>query len=295
MDLDQLRAFVYVARFSSFSLAAQQLGLAQPTMSRQVQQLEREVGVRMIDRERRPIALTPAGQQFLSFAEATVNGLDSAIRQIRFGQIEIEGPIMVVASTTPGEFLVPALLASFTARHPKVRPSLVVTDSAGAARELLARRADAAFLGAPLIHPQVRLVPFREDEIVLAVPIGHRFSQRGAIALADLSGEPLVEREGGSGTLDSLRRLLEQQGLRMPEHQVTMVAGSTQAQLAAIEAGVGLGFVSSLALANQAHRGVFGVRIEEVSLKRALYLAYVPSSLSPVAESFVQSVTEAQE
>ncbi len=246
----------------------------------------------LIDRERRPLALTNAGQQFLAFAEATVSGLESIVRRVRDNQNELEGPIVVAASTTPGEFIVPELLARFTAGHPKVRPSLVVSDSTGAAKEVLAHRADVGFLGAPLSHPHLRLVPFGEDEIVLAVPIGHQLAQKGTVALADLTGQAMVEREGGSGTLESLRRLLEQQGLRVPDHQVAMVAGTIQAQAAAIEAGVGVGFVSSLALANRASGKLTCVGLERLHLKRALYLAYAPGSLSPVAEGFVQFVLE---
>lgn len=288
MDTDQLRAFVQTARQGSFSAAAEILGLTQPSVSRQLQQLEREVGFALIDREQRPVALTPAGREFLSWAEGVLNELETTIHRLRAGNGELAGPLLVAASTTPGEFLLPGLLARFTARHPGVRPSLVITDSAGVAGELLARRAEVGFLGAPMGERRLRLAPFAEDEIVLAVPVGHPLAERGSIALADLAGQPLVEREGGSGTLDSLKRLLAERGQRLPEHRVAMVLGTAQAQLAAVESGVGLGFVSHLALANRPFGKVVGVKIDGVTLARTLYLAHELAPLSAVAQAFVR-------
>lgn len=294
MDLEQLRAFLETARHGSFSVAAQSLGLTQPTVSRQLQHLERELGFALIDREQRPVALTPAGREFLSCAEAAVNELESTIRRLRAGKNDLVGPLLVAASTTPGEFLVPGLMASFTARHPGVRPSLLIADSAGVVSELLARRAELGFLGAPMGSHRLRLIPFAEDEIVLAVPAGHPFAQREYMALSDLEGKPLVEREGGSGTLKSLRRLLAEQGLRMPEHRVAMVVGTSQAQLTAIEAGIGIGFLSSFALASRSPGKVVGVRIEGVSLRRTLYLAHEHAPLSALAQAFVRFVAVGQ-
>lgn len=186
----------------------------------------------------------------------------------------------------------PGLLARFTARHPQVCPSLVITDSAGVVNELLARKAEIGFLGAPMAHGRLRLIPFAEDEIALMAPADHPFSEKQAIALADLSGQPLIEREGGSGTLESLRRLLAQRGLRLPDHRVAMVVGTSQAQLAAIEAGLGLGFVSRLALANRPNLRVAVVQIEGLSLRRTLYVAHEEAPISPIAQAIIRFVTE---
>ncbi len=289
MDLEQLRAFVETARSGSFSTAARLLGRAQPNVSRQLQQLERELGFDLLDREQRPVTLTPGGREFLACAETVVRELDATVGWLRGG--ELSGTLGVAASTIPGEFLVPQLLAGFAGRHSRVRPSLLITDSAGVAEELLARRVEVGFLGAKLAHRDLRLTPFSEDEIVLAVPAGHPFAEKGSIALAELAGQPLVEREGGSGTLGSLKRLLADQGLRMPEHRVAMLAGSSQTQLAAIEAGVGVGFVSSLAVESRPRDRVCTMRIEGATLNRPLYVAHERAPLSPIAQAFVRFVT----
>jgi DNA-binding transcriptional LysR family regulator len=154
--------------------------------------------------------------------------------------------------------------------------------------EILGRKAEVGFLGAHLAHPRLRLVPYAEDEIILVAPNGHALADSGVVELSDLQGQAFVEREGGSGTLGSLRQLLVQQGLEMPEHRVAMVAGTSQAQLTAIEAGLGLGFVSSLALSSRSYLKVTSIEIKGVTLRRTLYLAHEQGTLSPVAQAFVK-------
>lgn len=295
MDIDQIRAFVQTAQCGSFSTAARVLGLTQPGVSRQVQQLEGELGFPLFDREQRPIALTPVGREFLPCAELVLNELDTTIQRLAAGGSELSGPLPVAASTIPGEFLVPGLLAAFTARYPNVRPSLLVTDSAGVVQEVLARKVEVGFLGAPMVRRRLRLIPFAKDEIILVAPEAHPFAEKKEVTLAELAGQPFVEREGGSGTLESLRRLLAQQDLALPAHRVAMVVGTSQAMLGAVEAGLGIGFVSSLALASRPNMKVVGVAIKGVTLKRTLYLAHEHAPLSPTAQAFVRFVMDRRE
>lgn len=291
MDISQLRAFLKVARHGSFSLAARELGLTQSGISRQVQQIEHELGLALVDREQRPVRLTRAGKELLPCAERIVNDLDATIQTMRAGRGQLTGYISVAASTIPGEFYVPDLLARFAARYPGVQPSLVITDSAGVADELLARRAEVGFLGANLAHNRLELTPFADDEIVLIAPASHALAKRLRVSLDELAGQPFVEREGGSGTLESLKRLLAGQGLTLPEHHVAMIAGTSQAQLAAIEAGVGLGFVSSMVLTSRPNLKVVRIELDGLSFRRTLYLAHERAPLSPIAQAFVRFVT----
>lgn len=292
VEIDQLRAFVQTARDGSFSAAAQALGLTQPGVSRRIQQLEQELGFLLFDREQRPVALTPAGREFLACAEAILNDLDITVQRLASGRSCLSGQIVVAASTIPGEFLVPGLLARFKMQHPQVRPILVVADSAGVVHELLARHAEVGFLGAPMVRRRLRLIPFAEDEIVLIAPPSHPLAAKREIELADLAGQPLVEREDGSGTIDSLRRLLARQGRSLPEHHVAMVVSSSQALLSAVEAEIGLGFVSSLALSSRPNAAVSAISIRGVRLRRTLYMAHEHAPLSAIAQAFVKFALE---
>lgn len=295
MDVIQLRAFVEIARLGSFSRAALALGLTQPAVSRQLKQLEEELGLTLVDREQRPVAVTPTGKDFLSCAETVVKQLEAAIQRLSTTHATLAGSVAIAASTIPGEFLVPGILARFSARFPRVSHSLLIADSARVAEELLGQRAEVGFLGAAISQPRLHLIPLVEDEIVLVVPADHPFARKRVIVLSDLEGQPFVERGEGSGTLGSLRRILAQHGLSLPQHTVAWLAGTSQIQLAAIEAGAGLGFLSSLALANRLDTRVIGVEIEGIKLKRTLYLAYLNQPLTPAAQALVDFVKESQE
>jgi DNA-binding transcriptional LysR family regulator len=295
MDTDHVKAFIRTAQFGSFSEAAKSLNLAQPALSRQIQNLERELGITLIDREKRPIGLTKAGKEFLVSAQSFFNEIETTILRHKIGEQELAGSLGVVSSSIPGEFLAPPLLAQFATNHPRVRPSLRLMDSTSAADDLLAHRAEVAFLGMKIDHKALHLIPITTDEIILVVPATHPFSSRSSIKLAELVGQPMIEREEGSGSRQSLIRRLGEQGEQLPEYEAVMVMGTSQAQLAAIEAGVGIGFLSSLALRDRKNRSVVALKIEGLELSRTLYLAHKQTTLSTVAEAFVSFVTEACE
>jgi DNA-binding transcriptional LysR family regulator len=292
MDITQLKSFIRIALYGSFSEAASSLGLTQPAISRQIKQLEQELGFALIDREKRPIVLTTAGKEFLVSAQNIVDEIEATIIRHKVGTQGIAGRLLVVSRKIPGDFLAPTILAQFTTRHSMVRPALKITDSPTVVDDLLAHRAEVGFLGTTPESRALRLIPIAHDEIVLAVPTTHTFSTRKAIKLSELVGQPMVEREEGSNTRKRLLRATAEKGLSIPDYQVVMVMGSSQSQLAAIAAGVGVGFVSSLVLNDRVHRNVVGLHIEDINLHRIFYLAHERSPLSPVAKAFVNYVAE---
>lgn len=285
MDLGLLRSFIAVAEHGSFSVAAGELGLTQPGVSRQVQRLERELGATLLRREHGVVRLTPAGECVLAFARTVIAGEQELRQALRAHAGAIAGPLRIAASTTPGEFLVPGLVARFVARYPEVQPSIAIVDSAAVVEDLLARRADVGFVGARLPRPGLRYAAIAEDEVVLAVPTSHPFAAHQTVELAALEGQPFVEREGGSGTSLSVRRLLAERGLSLPPHRVVMVVNTTQAMVSAIQRGYGIGFVSSLALADRAPQRITPVRLTDVPLRRPLYLTYEARRTLPLAAS----------
>lgn len=290
MEISQLRSFVEIVRHRSFSSAALALGLTQPAVSRHLKQLEQELGVTLIDRELRPVALTPAGKIFLPCAEAALDGLDSAVQRLAVAEPGPAGPVVVAASTIPAEFLLPGILARFNARFPQVCPRLLVMGSSAVVDALLAQRVEVGFFRA-LTRPQhLHLVSLAEDEIVLVVPLDHPFAEKRTITLAELAGQSLIERADGSGKFGSLKRNLARRGIHIPEHRVVMAVGSSQAHLAAIEAGVGIGFVSRLAIANRPQVKVAEVEIDGIKIKRTLYLGYGNETLSPAARALVNFI-----
>lgn len=288
VDSASFRTFLAIARTGSFTAAAAELGLTQPGVSRQLQRLERAVGVPLVDRGGRSIRMTVAGERFRAYAEAAVEREQAILDELRGAGAVLVGALQIAASSTPGEFVVPSLVAAFVERHPRVRPEVLVADSAVVEDEVRAHRWDVGFVGARLNRRGLHYHDVVADEVVLAVPIAHPFAARGEIALAELAGQPFLAREGGSGTGASVERVLTERGLRLPAHRTVMVLGSTQAIVSAVERGLGLGWVSSLALADRRPDRVAAVRLAGMPVRRVLSLVRDPlRALPPTAAAFV--------
>ena len=291
MDLAELESFVAVARFSSFTRAAEERHLTQPGVSRQVQKLERELGVVLVERRRGAVELTEEGRHFRAYAEEALERHRRVLWELRQKAGALAGELHIAASSTPGEFLVPDLVARFTTEHPEVHTQVFTANSAEVVAELRERRWDLGFVGARLSGGDLQYDVIAEDEVVLAVPAGHPLAERNEVKLAELRGQPFLEREGGSGTLLSVRAALAERGQRLPQYRVVMVLNSTQAVLSAVQSGYGMGFVSSLALKGRWNYKLSRVRLAGLPLRRSLYLVRERRRLlSPVATAFANWV-----
>lgn len=289
MDLSLLEHFLEILRLGSLTEAARVFGVSQSGLTRQIQRLEQETGVPLFTRTRAGLRPTPAGERYAEFARAVLALHHRLLADVRGKVALLAGELRLVASTTPSEFLVPALVADFTARHPDVHPVVYTSDSEGVIDDLLAGRGDLGFVGAHLSKPGLRFEPVAADEVVLAVPAGHPLARQPIVPLAALAGQCLIEREGGSGTSFSVRRALLENGLELPPHRVGMTLSTTQAIIAAVRDGYGIGFVSSLALAEGAGGRAVAVRLAEIAIRRSLYLVWNERrAQSGVAAAFVE-------
>ncbi len=290
MDFDTLRTFVTVVRCGSFSEAARELQLSQPGVSRQVQRLERELGALLVDRGGARCRPTAAGELALRWAEETL-GRERELHGILNGGPLLQGELRIASSSTPAEFFVPDVVASFVQAHPDVHPTVAIMSSSAVEEAVREHRYDLGFFGAPLAERGLRYRPVVEDEVVLAVPASHPFARKGTIELEDLRDQPLIEREGGSGTAACVVRALAERGLESPPVRTVMSLGSSAAIVSAAERGLGMGWVSSLALSCRSKRRVAAVRLRGLPIRRVLSLVDDPRrSPSLVAEAFSEWV-----
>jgi DNA-binding transcriptional LysR family regulator len=283
MNLEILRTFVEVVDRGSQSAAARYLGISQPAVSKQLQRLEAELDACLLARGRRGAqALTPAGQEVLAFARETLARADRLAHDLACLQAEVQGVVRVAASTIPGEYLLPALLARFRTAYPHVEARLTIADTSDVVAKLVSGETDVGFVGAAVDHPRLSLEPFDVDEVVVAVPADHPFAGRTTVSVAELAEQPLILRESGSGTRLSVEAALARQGLSLPAKATALVLGSTAAVIQAVEQGLGIGFVSSRSVVQRVAAGRLArLGVEGVNLRRPLYLA----CLDPVAGS----------
>ncbi|HEY4938802.1 MAG TPA: LysR family transcriptional regulator, partial [Actinomycetota bacterium] len=272
MNLDQLQTLLLLARCGSFTRAAAELHLSQPAVSRHIQKLERELGVTLLTRRRGRVELSPAGERVRSYAEEVVGGHVRLLADLGEQPSRLAGELRIVASTTPGEFLVPGLVSAFTTSHPRVSPRIQIADSTEVVAQLRSRNADVGFSGVKLPGRDLVHRPIATDEIVLAVPPLHPFASRTSVELSELAGQPFLTRESGSGTQLSFLALLAEHGLEVPPYRSVMVLSNTAAIVSAVGNGYGIGFVSCLALRGRGPEGPVAVRIAGLTLTRSLYL-----------------------
>ena len=274
MNIEQLYTFQEVARLGSFSEVAKKLGISQPAVSFQVQKLEQELGVRLIDRSQRAVALTAAGKRLLAFAEAVDMEREHLKYDLEQLRDEVAGDLFISASTIPGEYLLPPLLVKFKQQHPAVKIQVDVSDSLTVIGNVSNNTAEIGFCG---VVPEGRDLEFFRiagDEIVLIVPPAHPFAKKGEVDAAELAGEPFIFREATSGTRHSLQGLLAKAGVDMKKWTPQLVLGSSQAVVLAVAAGAGVAFVSDLAVKSLAPGRVATVGVRGLKLDRDFFCVY---------------------
>jgi len=287
MEIGQLRTFLAVLEHGGFSRAAAALKLTQPTVSFHIKALETSVGTRLLDRAGGRIRATPAGISLARYAKQIDGLCDEALVKIRLSEDLEAGHLHIAASTIPGEYLLPPLLATYRARHPLVRIKIRVSDSEEALAALVSQEYELAVVGSKSSDRRVIFSSFAEDEIVVIGPNPNPFAPRGSLTIAELTKAPLVFRERGSGTRRSLGAFAEKHALTG-----TLEMGSTEAVKQAVRHGMGLGFVGLSAVDDDLRAGALNlVKVPGTPIRRSFYSARLKgSTLSAAASAFLSLI-----
>jgi DNA-binding transcriptional LysR family regulator len=289
MNLDHLRTFLEVIRLQSFSEVAKKLSISQPAVSFQIQKLERDLGVRLIDRSQKSITVTEAGKRLLRFANAVEEERSQLLHDIDQLRQEVTGDLIIAASTIPGEFLLPPILSEFKARHPTIGIQVAISDSLAVINHVQSGTYEVGFCGIAPQDEELEVFRIAEDEIVLIVFPEHPFAQRQDVSLMEIAGEPLIFREETSGTQRNLESLLLKAGVDLGQYKPKLILGTTQAVVSAVEARVGIAFVSSLAIKKSvALNLVKVVKVGGLKLRRDFFCIYRKERMvSRLLEEFI--------
>lgn len=275
MNLDYLRTYLEVIKTGSFSEVARKLSISQPTVSFQIQKLERDLSVRLIDRSRKTIIMTEAGKRLLRFAEFVEEERARLLDDVEQLREEVVGDLVITASTVPGEFLIPAILSEFKVQHPAVGIRVAVSDSLTVINDVQNGAYEVGFCGAMPEGRDLESFKIAEDEIVLIVFPEHPFANRPEVSPMELVGEPLIFREETSGTQRSVESQLLEAGFNLGQGAPKLILGTTQAVVSAVEAKAGIAFVSSLAIKKSCALGLVKVvELEGLRLRRDFFCIY---------------------
>jgi DNA-binding transcriptional LysR family regulator len=250
-SLENFRVVVFrtVADQLSFRKAAEELYLTQPAVSLQIKALEEDLGVQLFDRGGAHIALTDAGRVLLHHAKQVHSLVVEAEQEIAFLSGEHAGQLALGASTTIAQYVLPHLLGEFCRRHPRVRPTLISGNTEHIVEAVEKQKIALGFIEGPARSRDVKTAPFLQDELVLIVSTAHEWAERASASCSDLCAASLLMRERGSGTRHVIELALARQGVKHSSLHIVMELDSTEAIKSAVEAGLGVGFVSRWAIA----------------------------------------------
>lgn len=267
-DLDDLALLVLVGETGSFGRAALASGQTQPSVSRRIAALERSLKISLLRRSPRGSVLTPAGRVVLDWAASLLEAADEFGRSVEALRSRRRVAVRAAVSMTIAEYLAPGWLQQLQLRSPGTAVSLQVANSTEVADLVRSGRADIGFLESPSIRAGLRTRRIGFDDLVVAVAPGHAWALGGPVPVAEFSQTPLLVREQGSGTRETIEHALARVDLELFP---AMELASNTALKSAAASGVGPVVVSRLALTHELETGALvEVHVDGVDLRRPL-------------------------
>jgi DNA-binding transcriptional LysR family regulator len=275
MEMHQLAYFESVSRHLHFTRAAQELNVAQPSVSQQIRKLEHELGAPLFNRMKRHVTLTEAGKTFLPHARAVLQRLEEARLEVQELSGMRKGTLAVGAPPSVGTHLLPRALARFSHRHPGITLTFREAGSRTLVGLLEDGELDLAVVIQPVRHPALETQPLIEEELLLAVPRQHHLATGDThrVRLAQLRQEPFVLlREGAYDLRDQTLTACRRAGF---EPQVALDGGEMDSMLRFVAAGIGLAILPAMVLSDvDANDGPVVLRRLQPRLTRSLVIAH---------------------
>jgi DNA-binding transcriptional LysR family regulator len=289
MEFRQLRSFVTLAETLHFRRAAERLSIAQPALSQQIQQLERELGVRLLERTQRRVALTDAGSVFLERSRSILSETSEAVRLARLAAKGEVGHLGVGAVTSALYGVFPEVVRVFRERHRNVHLTLHELPGNEQTRALRAGRIQVSFLRPPVDETDIQVRTIGREPWVVAMPTSHPLSQRERVSLRSLAAESFVSfpRELAPVLYDQLITMCQSAGFSPRIVQEAQM----QTIISLVAAGIGVALVPAT-LQNLSRAGLVYKRLAGAGLKLDLAVAWRRDDNSALLKSFLDVVRE---
>ena len=287
MNLHHLAIFATVAATGSLTASARKLHVSQPALSRELKAFEGRLGVTLFERHAKGMRLTQAGEELNRYAvrlfelERTA---ESAMREIAGA---LRGRLTLGASNTIGTYVLPAVLAAYRRQRPRVQISLFVGNTEQVSQGVDDMRFMVGFIEGPLHLQGLRSTVFQQDEIVPVAAPDHALFQHRTPRAADLTGEPVLMREPGSGTRELIAAALRRENILPGE---TMEFGNTEALKRAAVHGGGIAWLPRICMQNELRDGLLReLPLPELTITRPLMMVQRENApVEPAAEAFLR-------
>ena len=250
MNLKQLEAFVQVSESGSFSKAAKELFLTQPTISAHISSLEKELNVRLFIRNTKEVSLSDDGKDLFRYAKQ-ITDLEKAIEE-RFYMDSDDGKhfITIAASTIPAQYLLPKVLMCYRERYPKEQIKIMETDSSEVVTQVVDHMVDVGFTGTVLEKKHCKYIPFYKDELAVITPDTPEYrilKEQNRDDIDWIKRKPLILREEGSGTRKEAEKQLKNAGISMEDLDIVASIANQETIKKSVKQGMGITVLSRLA------------------------------------------------
>lgn len=250
MNLKQLEAFVQVSESGSFSKAAKELFLTQPTISAHISSLEKELSVRLFIRNTKEVSLSDDGKDLYRYAKQ-ITDLEKAIEE-RFYMDSDDGKhfITIAASTIPAQYLLPKVLMCYRERYPKEQIKIMETDSSEVVTQVVDHMVDVGFTGTVLEKKHCKYIPFYKDELAVITPDTPEYrilKEQNRDDIDWIKRKPLILREEGSGTRKEAEKQLKNAGISMEDLDIVASIANQETIKKSVKQGMGITVLSRLA------------------------------------------------
>lgn len=291
MHFKQLEAFVNVIKFKSFSKAAEEIYLSQPTISAHISALESELGTKLIIRSTKEVYASKAGQIFYEYASEMLKMRDKSIVSVKSCATDIRGTLSIAASTVPSQYLLPELLPKLAHDYPNLFFALKQYDSRLVATHIINMDAEIGIVGTLMAKNKCVFDAFADDRLVLITPPTEKYrAMNGVFNVDKLTREPFLMREYGSGTRKETEEALTSMGVDVKALHIIAQMDSTESIKQAVSKGLGVSIISKIAAVDYARFGMLQIfDLPGEYLNRKFYFVYHKDrQLSPAAEAFMK-------
>ena len=294
MNLKQLEAFVQVSESGSFSKAAKELFLTQPTISAHISSLEKELNVRLFIRNTKEVSLSDDGKDLYRYAKQ-ITDLEKAIEE-RFYMDSDDGKhfITIAASTIPAQYLLPKVLMCYRERYPKEQIKIMETDSSEVVTQVVDHMVDVGFTGTVLEKKHCKYIPFYKDELAVITPDTPEYrilKEQNRDDIDWIKRKPLILREEGSGTRKEAEKQLKNAGISMEDLDIVASIANQETIKKSVKQGMGITVLSRLAAEDE--DGLLIFPIPGADEGRDINLVYNKNyQMTRSADSFIRIVKE---
>lgn len=295
MTLKQIEAFVKIANNKSFTLAAKELYITQPTVSAYINSMEDELGVRVFDRTTKEVQLSEEGKQIYLYAKEILE-LTNKIQGAFSKDVteHMAKQIVISTSSIPGQFLLPEILVAFEKKFKGVKFKIKETDSSGVIKDIEEHMADIGFAGTEINSSKCKFIPFYDDELVIVTQNSEKYRELAKISdLKWLKDENFIMRESGSGTRKEAIKILEKCGICFEELYIKAIFDKTISIINSVVNGLGIAMMSRLAVQNEIADGkLLAFKIEGGAYRKIYMVTEKKTKLSGTAKDMIGVVNK---